>query len=78
MMTMALKFTLPYQTTKEWNMQSCQRMKIKITAALLQMLTPPKQIFCKLKEGAEWAMKLNKGKFEEFNLKLKEWTQTMK
>ena len=64
MMTMALQLTLPYRTTKEWKMQSCQMMKITMTTALLHTLTPPQTIVCKLKEWTEWEMKLKKGKLK--------------
>ena len=59
-------------------MQSCQMMKTTMKAALFQTLTPPKTIFCKLKEWTEWAMKLKKDKLKEWTLKLKDWTQATK
>ena len=46
--------------------------------ALIQTLTPLKTILWKPKEWKEWAMKLKKGKLNEWTLKLKEWTHTMK
>ena len=49
MTTMALKLTLPLQTTKEWNMQLFLMMKTTMNTALIQTLTPPQIIFCKLK-----------------------------
>ena len=49
-----------------------------MTIALLQILTPPQTILCKLKEWTEWSMKLKKVKMKEWTLKLKEWTQTIK
>ena len=59
-------------------MQSCQMMKTTMTTSLLHTLTPPKTIVWKLKEWTEWEMKLKKGKFKEWTMKLKEWIQTMK
>ena len=59
-------------------MHSRQMTKTKMTTALIQTLTPSQMKFCKLKEWAEWTMKLSKGKLKGWSLKLREWNNTMK
>ena len=46
-------------------MKSRQMTKTMMKIALLQKFTPPKTIFCKLKEWIEWAMKIKKVKLNE-------------
>ena len=36
---LTLQFTMPYKTTKDWKIQSCQMMKTSLTGKLLMMMT---------------------------------------